>query len=36
MLASQFNVKLPGVSDRQAVPAGLAWAPNGTDLLVPR
>jgi YVTN family beta-propeller protein len=33
-LANQFTVKLPGVSGRQAVPAGLAWAPNGTDLLV--
>ncbi|MCQ4080012.1 bifunctional YncE family protein/alkaline phosphatase family protein [Streptomyces sp. RB6PN25] len=27
-------VPLPGVSGRQAVPTDLAWAPNGTDLLV--
>jgi YVTN family beta-propeller protein len=33
-LSNQVNVNLPGVSGRQAVPAGLGWAPNGTDLLV--
>ena len=33
-LANQTVVALPGVSGRQAVPAGLGWAPNGTDLLV--
>jgi YVTN family beta-propeller protein len=33
-LSNPVTVKLPGVSGRQAVPAGLAWAPNGTDLLV--
>jgi YVTN family beta-propeller protein len=27
-------VKLPGSNGNDAVPAGLAWAPNGTDLLV--
>jgi YVTN family beta-propeller protein len=33
-LSNQTGVALPGVGGRQAVPAGLAWAPNGTDLLV--
>jgi YVTN family beta-propeller protein len=33
-LSNQTVVKLPGVSGRQPVPAGLGWAPNGTDLLV--
>ncbi|HKS45043.1 MAG TPA: alkaline phosphatase family protein [Amycolatopsis sp.] len=33
-LSNQTSVGLPGVSGRQAVPAGLAWAPTGTDLLV--
>ncbi|HET6503543.1 MAG TPA: hypothetical protein VFG87_22565, partial [Amycolatopsis sp.] len=33
-LSNQVNVALPGVAGRQAVPAGLAFAPNGTDLLV--
>ncbi|MDQ1734370.1 MAG: hypothetical protein QOH56_621 [Pseudonocardiales bacterium] len=33
-LSNQAVVKLPGVSGRQPVPAGLNWAPNGTDLLV--
>jgi YVTN family beta-propeller protein len=34
MLSNQLVVKLPGVSGREPVPAGLGWAANGTDLLV--
>jgi YVTN family beta-propeller protein len=33
-LSNPVTVSLPGASGRQAVPAGLGWAPNGTDLLV--
>jgi YVTN family beta-propeller protein len=33
-LSNQTTVKLPGNAGRAPVPAGLAWAPNGTDLLV--
>ncbi|MFF4748585.1 YncE family protein [Streptomyces sp. NPDC002514] len=33
-LSNEITVPLPGVDGRKAVPAGLAWAPNGTDLLV--
>ncbi|MCF3130350.1 bifunctional YncE family protein/alkaline phosphatase family protein [Streptomyces olivochromogenes] len=33
-LSHPLTLKLPGVSGRQAVPAGLTFAPNGTDLLV--
>jgi YVTN family beta-propeller protein len=33
-LSNEVTVPLPGVSGRKAVPAGLTWAPNGTDLLV--
>lgn len=33
-LSGQKTYALPGVGGRQAVPAGLAFAPNGTDLLV--
>jgi YVTN family beta-propeller protein len=34
MLSNEVTVPLPGANGRQAVPAGLAWAPNGKDLLV--
>jgi len=33
-VGNPVTVALPGVSGRSAVPAGLGWAPNGTDLLV--
>jgi YVTN family beta-propeller protein len=33
-LSNPVKVSLPGVSGRAAVPAGLAWAPGGADLLV--
>jgi YVTN family beta-propeller protein len=33
-LSNPVTVKMPGQNGRQAVPAGLAWADNGTDLLV--
>ena len=33
-LSNQTNVALPGVNGHRPVPAGLAWAPGGTDLLV--
>ncbi len=33
-LSNQSTITLPGLGGRQAVPAGLAWAPNHTDLLV--
>ena len=33
ILSNQLVVTLPGVSGRAPVPAGLAWAANGTDLL---
>ena len=33
-LSGPLTVKLPGVGTRSAVPAGMAWAANGTDLLV--
>ncbi len=33
-LSGQATIALPGVAGRKAVPAGMAWAPNGTDLLV--
>jgi YVTN family beta-propeller protein len=33
-LSNQIVFRLPGVSGHEPVPAGLAWAPNGTDLLV--
>jgi YVTN family beta-propeller protein len=33
-LSNEVTVALPGVNGNRAVPAGLAWAPNGTDLLV--
>ncbi|KUM98694.1 hypothetical protein AQI88_01770 [Streptomyces cellostaticus] len=33
-LSHPVTVRLPGAGGRQAVPAGLAFAPNGTDLLV--
>lgn len=33
-LSNQTTVSLPGTGGRKAVPAGLAWAANGTDLLV--
>ena len=33
-LSHQTTIALPGMDGRQPVPAGLAWAGNGTDLLV--
>ncbi|HET6504264.1 MAG TPA: alkaline phosphatase family protein [Amycolatopsis sp.] len=33
-LSDEVTVALPGVNGNKAVPAGLAWAPDGTDLLV--